>query len=96
MAFVGIFTAFIFIPIMPEMVEATQDKLSTKHTKVFDICSGIFNVCFGCGTFLGPQLATIYMNMFGFPRTTEIFPLQAYAYGTIYFVFNAYPCFFRK
>ena len=75
MAFVGIFTAFIFIPIMPEMVETTQEELNTEHTKVFDICSGIFNVCFGIGTFLGPQLSTIYMNAFGFPRTTEIFAL---------------------
>ena len=75
LAVVGVFTAFIFIPIMPEMVEATQEKLNTKHTKVFDICSGIFNVCFGIGTFLGPQLSTIYMNAFGFPRTTEIFAL---------------------
>lgn len=75
LAIIGIFTAFIFIPIMPEMIETSQKALDTKNSKLNDICSGIFNVCFGIGTFLGPQLSTIYMNAFGFPRTTEIFGL---------------------
>jgi len=53
-AFGGISAAFLFIPVMPEMVEVTQEKFESTTLKINDICSGIFNIAFGVGSFLGP------------------------------------------
>ncbi len=50
----GFACAFCFIPACPEMLESAQLNLNTVHPKLNDIVSGIFNLSFGIGTFLGP------------------------------------------
>ena len=54
-ALVGIFTATMMIPGLPEMVESTLPHFPGQETIVNDLSSGIFNAFLGFGQVLAPM-----------------------------------------
>merc|ERR1719446_61538 len=85
--------AFAFIPTCPEMVEATQLRYQSTHPRLNDLTSGIFNVFFGIGSLLGPQMSTIFMSWYGYRTSCDIFMCICFVLSIIYVLMLVlYPC----
>ena len=84
-ALVGIFTATMMIPGLPEMVESTLPHFPGQETVVNDLSSGIFNAFLGFGQVLAPMYGSTAKNVLGFRLTCDIVALICLVFGLIYF-----------
>ena len=84
-ALVGIFTATMMIPGLPEMVESTLPHFPGQETTVNDLSSGIFNAFLGFGQVLAPMYGSTSKKMLGFRLTCDIVALICLVFGVMYF-----------
>ena len=91
----GIFQVFVFIPIIPEMLERLQVDLQIKEgedemvdLRLNDIVNESYTLLFALSNFVAPLLGTWLYEHFGMRKTCDYFALFNIAIGIISFVFN--------
>ena len=87
-ALVGIFTATMMIPGLPEMVESTLPKFPGQERRVNDLSSGLFNAFLGIGQVIAPLYGSTMTASVGFRLTADYVALICFAFGLIYFLFG--------
>ena len=86
-ALVGIFTATMMIPGLPEMVESMKPKFPKEQERqVNDYSSGIFNSFLGFGQVLAPMYGSTVTANYGFRLTADIVAIICFAFGLLYFI----------
>ena len=86
-ALVGIFTATMMIPGLPEMVESMKPKFPKEQERqVNDYSSGIFNSFLGFGQVLAPMYGSTVTANYGFRLTSDIVAIICFVFGLVYFI----------
>ena len=92
--FVGLFVmgfsfSLIAIPIMPEMIEATEQDCEEKFDPedVSNIVSSLFVTATGTGEIIGPSLASILVKLYSFETAQEILASVVLVYAVLYLLF---------
>ena len=82
----------MFIPLMPEFIEAVQEKEGIKeNAELNDKASGMFNMSYGIGCLVGPILGGFFNDMWGFRSTCDIMAGSAFVMSIVYFWVNVWP-----
>ena len=92
--FLGAMEAFIFVPLMPLIIEAVLDKQTIDpayEEALNDKASSIFQGAQAVGCILGPILGGLLNDHFEFQGTCDIMAITCLAYATIYFAVNVLP-----
>ena len=95
-ALAGIFTAFMFIPGLPEMVESALPLHPGQERKVNDLSSGLFNSFLGFAQFIAPVYGSFMVEAVGFRVTCDIVGLICIAFALLYFVVAGGASAFRE
>lgn len=86
LAFVGLFSAGLLIPGLPEMVEAMKPKFpKSQEREVNDYSSGIFGSILGLGQVLAPMYGSTMTTAVGFRMTSDIVAIICIVFALIYF-----------
>lgn len=92
---IGVAQAFIYIPIMPEIIESMQVKYKIVtgeneyiDHKLNDKASGIYTTFYSLGEILAPNVGSILYSYIGYRRTCEVLALTALIYALVYFILN--------
>ena len=94
-ALVGVFTAFMMIPGLPEMVESTIPLFPGQEREVNDLSSGIFNSFLGFGQVVAPAYGSFVTEAVGFRKTADIVAIMCFIFAFLYFVIAGGPEAFR-
>ena len=82
----GFSCAFIFAPLLPEIIDAVQDKEEIgENQELNDKASGLFNSSFAIGCLLGPIIGGLLNDNFGYRTTCDIMAFFSLIYSFIYF-----------
>ena len=95
-ALAGIFTAFMMIPGLPEMVESALPLYPGQERKVNDLSSGLFNSFLGFGQVLAPAYGSFMVEAVGFRVTSDVVGLVCIFFALLYFVFAGGVSAFRE
>ena len=99
-ALVGIFTAFMMIPGLPEMVESTIPLFPNQERQVNDISAGLYNAFLGFGQVMAPGYGAFMTEAVGFQMTADVVAIVCFIFATIYFLiaggFTAFRSSFKK
>ena len=85
-ALAGIFTAFMMIPGLPEMVESALPLYPGQERKVNDLSSGLFNSFLGFGQVIAPAYGSFMVEAVGFRVTSDVVGLLCVFFALLYFV----------
>ena len=85
-ALVGIFTAFMMIPGLPEMVESTLVHYPGQERDVNNLSSGIYNSFLGFGQVIAPAYGAFVTEAVGFRLTADIVAMICLFFGIAYIV----------
>ena len=86
---IGIFTAIMIVPGLPEMVESMLPLYPGQEREVNETSSGIFNAFLGLGQVMAPAYGSTMMEHFGFRLTTDWVAIIALSFALIYFIFGS-------
>ena len=84
-ALAGIFSAFLIVPGLPEMVEATLPLYPGQEREVNDLSSGIFNAFLGFGQVVAPAYGSFMTEAVGFRMTSDVVALLCMFFAILYF-----------
>ena len=74
------------IPVLPEMIEASQAKFPSQNARTTNnYVSAIFNTALGLGTCIGPLYGATAYERLNFRLTCDILALFVLAFGITYF-----------
>ena len=85
-ALVGIFTAFMMIPGLPEMVESTIPVFPGQERDVNDISSGLYNAFLGFGQVIAPAYGSFVTEAVGFRMTCDIVAIICFVFALVYVI----------
>jgi MFS family permease len=102
---VGFSTAFLFVPLLPEIIAAVSEKEGIENSPFLaDKASGIYNSAYGIGNCLAPILGGAIADAYGkrdpplppditkgFPFCCDVMALASGASCIIYFFFAIVP-----
>jgi MFS family permease len=96
---VGAAQGFLFIPILPEIIEAFSDRYEIKEGEneevdedVSDRASGLYGAFYYTGMIISPITGSlIYHNLKSFNKTCDLFAMFSIGYIIIYYIFNILP-----
>jgi MFS family permease len=95
LALSGVAQGFIFIPLLPDAIEAVyiKEKLVEGHNDyqdqlINDMASGLYGTFFSTGQILSPILGGALYDTIGFRSTTDFMALSCIGYSVIFFLFN--------
>ena len=92
MAVLGFSCAWIFVPLMPEIIEAVQDKEQIQENEdLNDKASGLFNFSYAIGCLVAPILGGAFNELWGFRTTCDVMAMSSLVFGGIYFFINLLP-----
>ena len=90
----GLSCSFIFTPLIPEIIEAVQEKENIDESmELNDKASGLYNTCSAIGCLGAPIVGGACNDFFGFRVTTDIVLIFAIIYCGIFFFLNTLPYF---
>lgn len=94
----GLSCAFIFVPLLSEIVDAVKEKegLKEESEHLNDLASGLFNTSYAIGCLIAPILGGLFNDLYGFRATCDIFAFSSLAFAIIYFLGNTVPYLIRK
>ncbi len=95
-ALVGVFTAFMMIPGLPEMVESTLPLYPGQERDVNDISSGIYNSFLGFGQVLAPAYGAFVTDAVGFRMTSDIVAVICFFFAFAYVCIAGGPQAFKN
>lgn len=84
-AAVGVFSALMMIPGLPEMVESTIPLYPGQERQVNDISAGLYNAFLGFGQVVAPAYGALVSEALGFRLTSDIVALICFIFGAVYF-----------
>ena len=84
-AMAGVFSAFLIVPGLPEMVEATLPLYPGQEREVNDLSSGIFNAFLGFGQVMAPAYGSFMTEAVGFRMTSDVVALICIFFAILYF-----------
>ena len=84
-ALIGIFTAFMMIPGLPEMVESTIPLYPGQEREINDLSSGIYNSFLGFGQVIAPAYGSFVTEAIGFRMTADIVAILCLVFAISYF-----------
>jgi MFS family permease len=97
MVFLGFSCGFIFVPLLPEIIEAIQDKEGIgENEELNDKASGFFNASYAIGCLIAPILGGAFNDAWGFRKTCDIMAMLAAIFGVVYFLINVLPYLVSK
>jgi len=87
MMMVGAAAGMISIPVLPEMLEAIEERNDRKYEieELNNYISGIFVTCTGLGEFIGPVLSSFLNEKYGFREAQDIYANVIMVFALIYF-----------
>ena len=85
-ALIGVFTAFMMIPGLPEMVESTIPLFPGQEREVNDLSYGLFNSFLGFGQVLAPAYGSLTTESLGFKSTSDIVAIMCFVFALVYFM----------
>ena len=83
---VGVFTAFMMIPGLPEMVESTIPLYPGQARDVNNLSSGIYNAFLGFGQVIAPAYGAFMTEAVGFRVTSDVVAIICFVFAFAYFV----------
>ena len=93
--FVGLFVvgssvSLISVPVMSEMIEATEQDCEEKFDPedVSNIVSSLFVTATGIGFLIGPTLASILVKLYSFCTAQEILASAVLVFALLYLLFT--------
>jgi len=95
----GFSVAFLFVPLLPEIIGAVAEKEGLENSPFLaDKASGIYNSAYGIGNCLAPILggaiSSSYGNpILGFQMTCDIMAFSSFAFCFIYIAFAIIPAY---
>lgn len=96
--FLGLFQVFVFIPIIPEMIERMQVKLNIREGEdeyvdamLNDKCNDMYGLVYALSMFLGPLIGDALQSRFGYRTTCDVFAYINFGWALILFIFNCGP-----
>lgn len=99
----GIFQVFVFIPIIPEMIERLQHDLKiTEGEDEFidgmlnDKVNDMYGLIYALSMFVGPILGSLLETLYGYSGCCDLVALINIGWGTFLFVFNCGPWVFAE
>ena len=89
----GFSLAFIFVPLLSDIVNAVKEKegITGENEKLNDIASGFFNISYAFGCLIAPILGGFFNDLYGFRYTCDIFAFSSLAYSIIFFFGSLVP-----
>lgn len=97
--FLGLSVAFLFVPLLPEIISAVSEKEGLEASPFLcDKASGIYNSAYGIGNCLAPIIGGIISGSYldpieGFRATCDIMAISSFAFCFIYFLFGIIPAY---
>ena len=92
----GLGSAFIEIPAVPEMIEAVEEDYKDKEEELHNFISGTSICLTGFGEALGPILGSYLQSKFGFRYTQQVVCFFVAGFFFFYFVFTSRSFFSKK
>lgn len=77
---------FIYVPLLPELIEAIEDATGQKDERINDMASGLFHASCSLGSTIGPVIGAVLFQHTGFRWTCEILSFVSLFFGIVYFV----------
>ena len=85
-ALVGIFTAFMMIPGLPEMVESMIPLYPGQERAVNDLSAGLYNAFLGFGQVVAPGYGAFMTEAVGFRWTSDVVAIICFFFALVYFI----------
>ena len=85
-ALVGIFTAFMMIPGLPEMVESTIPLYPDQEREVNDLSAGLYNAFLGFGQVVAPGYGAFMTEAVGFKWTSDVVAIICFVFALFYII----------
>ena len=90
---------FLFIPIIPELMESFYDSYGLKEGEsqqvdedICDRASGLYNTFYYSGMIVSPVLGSLVYEHYGnFNQTCDVFAIISVIYTSIFFLINVLP-----
>ena len=97
MVCLGFSTPMIFVPLLPEIIEAAEEKEDVVDSmELNDKASGIFNTSYALGCLVSPILGGALDQAFGFRTTCDIMAFASGIYGVFFFFSAVLPYILNK
>ena len=92
MVMLGLSCALIFVPLLPEIIDAVQEKEDIgENDDLNDMASSMFNASYAIGCLIAPILGGVFNDAYGFRRTCDIMAMTAAIFMVLYFGVNVLP-----
>jgi hypothetical protein len=96
---VGAAQGFLFVPLMPEMIESYCDSYGIVEGEneqadedISDRASGLYGTMYYTGMIISPITGSlIYQHFNSFNKTCDLFGILSFAFTVIYYIFNVFP-----
>jgi len=85
---VGISTAFMMIPGLPEMVESTIPLFPNQEHQVNNLSAGLYNAFLGLGMGLAPVYGASMTEVVGFRMTADVVAIICFVFAASYFLIS--------
>lgn len=97
MVLLGLACSLIFVPLLPEIIDAVQDKENIgENDELNDKASSLFNIAYAIGCLIAPIIGGLLNDYLHFRGTCDIMALSAAIFALIYFLINLLPLFIEK
>eukprot|EP00347_Sterkiella_histriomuscorum_P005636 403355840 len=92
MVLLGFSCSLIFVPLLPEIIDAVQDKENIgENNELNDKASSLFNMSYAIGCLIAPILGGAFNDSYKYRTTCDIFAVSAATFAVIYFFINLLP-----
>ena len=100
---IGIFQYFVFIPIIPEMLERVTVELQAVEGQdpeldgaIYDKVNDAYGFIYALAMFIGPLIGGQMYTIFNGPKTSDYIAISNLFIGMILFIFNCGPFVFQE
>jgi MFS family permease len=92
MALLGSACSFIFVPLLPEIINSVMDKEEIgENEELNDKGASVFNFSYALGCLIAPILGGAFNDIMGFRYTSDLMAVCACVFGLLYFFVNLLP-----
>jgi MFS family permease len=87
LAIMGFGAGMVIIPVLPEMIEAIEEKYpEMDENELHNVISGLFIAFQGVGETAGPMLGSLFVSLYGFRRSFDIVGIFVLVTMMLYFL----------
>lgn len=96
-ALLGSACSFIFVPLLPEIISAVQDKENIgENDELNDKGASVFNFAYALGCLIAPILGGLFNDLIDFRYTCDLMAVCAGTFALLYFLVNLLPFLIAK